>query len=329
MRAPRQIYTDTQEHLGGADEKWFKWNFFVLLGAIVLSFGTYLLQQALGFVGMGLNTVLFLILVWFLNTWLTSPTLVTGSWLAGLPFLRPLGFTASYLKDVVPFILFWSCGIVLVNSIVPWFWWPFLSYLYVIAITIAMGIWAWYFKPEGKIVKDLSWKFLIAAMVWALVGLPALSWIEPWFDPDVRAEVQAKQLAADRQAEVEQAEHNANVQRKKDQSHALLPAPDHQVVQGIDHLKGKNAGLYDFLIGEPNVLNARAITLKPYQYFDAALDPKRTTPRCTGVYPTRKGLGFAEVPGADRVSNMGDAVFTVVSYEYPIGSFDPFGNKCG
>jgi hypothetical protein len=198
MRAPRQIYTDTQEHLGGADEKWFKWNFFVLLGAIGLSFGTYLFQQALGFVGMGINTVLFLILVWFLNTWLTSPTLVTGSWLAGLPFLRPLGFTADYIMDVVPFILFWSCGIVLVNGVVPWFWWPFLSYLWVVAITIAMGIWAWNFKPEGKIVKDLSWKFLVAAMIWALVGLPALSWVAPWFDPQVREEVRLEQEAEDR-----------------------------------------------------------------------------------------------------------------------------------
>ena len=221
MRTPRPIYTDTQEHLRVADGLWFKWNFFVLLGAIGVSFGTYLIQQILGFVGMGINTVLFLILVWFLNTWLTSPTLVTGSWLAGLPFLRPFGFTADYLKDVVPFILFWSCGIVLVNSVVPWFWWPFLSYLWVIAIVIAMGIWAWNFKPEGKIVKDLSWKFLVAAMVWALAGLPALSWIEPWFDPEVRATVEAEQLEQKRVSEIEKARHDAAVAQA-----ALVIKPD-------------------------------------------------------------------------------------------------------
>jgi hypothetical protein len=161
-----------------------------------------------------------LILVWFLNAWLTSPTLVTGSWLAGLPFLRPFGFTADYLKDVVPFILFWSCGIVLVNSVVPWFWWPFLSYLYVIAITIGMGIWAWNFKPAGKIVKDLSWKFLLAALVWALVGIPALSWVEPWFDPEVREEQHVERLVEQRQAEVERAAHIAAVEAA-----AYVPRP--------------------------------------------------------------------------------------------------------
>lgn len=224
MRTPREIYTDTQEHLGGADEKWFKWSFIVLLAAIALSFGTYFLQQAFGFVGMGINTVLFLILVWFLNTWLTSPTLVTGSWLAGLPFLRPFGFTADYLKDVVPFVLFWSCGIVLVNGVVPWFWWPFLSYLYVIAITIAMGIWAWYFKPEGKIVKDLSWKFLVVALVWALVGIPALSWVAPWFNSDAREEVRVEQLETQRQAERGEAAHNASVAAEKVIAAAIVAA---------------------------------------------------------------------------------------------------------
>ena len=328
MRAPRPIYTDTQEHLRVADGLWFKWNFFVLLGAIGLSFGTYLIQQIFGFVGMGINTVLFLILIWFLNTWLTSPTLVTGSWLAGLPFLRPFGLTADYLKDVVPFILFWSCGIVLVNSVVPWFWWPFLSYLWVIAIVIAMGIWAWNFKPEGKIVKDMSWKFLVAALIWALAGLPALSWIEPWFNPEVRATVEAEQLKQERAAEIEQAEHDAEVEIVRTIALAPRHIPPSQVVDGCDQLKNVQSGLYNFVVGHPGAVNCREIEVGPNQYFDIVLDPNRSQPHCSAAYPPRLGLVYDNRPGPDRISNTSDAFFTVVVYETPQGEDDPFGVEC-
>jgi len=315
MRSPRPIYTDVQEHLRAADGQWFKWNFFVLLGAIGLSFGTYLIQQAFGFVGMGINTVLFLVLTWFLNAWLTSPTLVSGSWLAGLPFLRPLGFTADYLKSVVPSVLFWGCGIVLVNSVVPWFWWPFLSYLYVIAITIAMGIWAWNFKPEGKIVKDLSWNFLVAAMVWALVGLPALSWLEPWFNPEVREEQHIEQVAAEIEAERKKVVQDAITTAAVTAATAATETND--VVDGCDQYR------YDELT------RCWTVTLTPNTYFEHRLDPSIPTARCPlhtanhrdVVYTTPGTTGF-------NLENTGNAVRQFFVYEVFAGDIGPDRQPC-
>jgi len=263
-----------------------------------------------------------------LNTWLTSPTLVTGSWLAGLPFLRPFGFTADYLKDVVPFVLFWSCGIVLVNGVVPWFWWPFLSYLYVVAITIAMGIWAWNFKPEGKIVKDLSWKFLVAALVWALVGIPALSWVAPWFNSEAREEVRIEQLEMQRQAEIGQAIHAATVERAREIVFApQLVSPD-QIVDGCQQLAGVQSGLYRFILGTEG---CRHITLSPNEYYDAAKGPSIEGPRCTRWYPARTSVTYLDRPGPDRMTNTGNAEEQFVVYFLEAGELDPVDNSyiCG
>lgn len=131
-----------------------------------------------------------------------------------------------------------------------------------------------------------------------------------------------------RQTEINQAIHRGNVELARKQASALQPVPDNQVIEGIVHLGGVESGLYDFLIGKPTVLNAKAITLKPGQFADLALDPNRPTPRCSRVYPKRGGLEYEDRRGPDRIINNSNAEWTIVAYEFAQGTDDPFGNRC-
>jgi len=135
-------------------------------------------------------------------------------------------------------------------------------------------------------------------------------------------------LLKQRKTELEQAEHDGRVELTNRQAAANQMVTDDQVTVGIAHLAGVQSGLYDFIIGKPNVVNPREVEMLPGQYYDIVLDPNRTKPHCSRVYPPRQGLIYDERPGPDRVKNDGNAVVQVVVYEQPIKTTDPLGNKC-
>jgi len=325
MRPIREIYDDSQDPLRIADNWYGVGSLVTGIIGIVLVFGTYLIPQITeffgsGLVGMGINTLIFMLLVWCTATVLTLPTALTGSWLAGIPWLQPFGSTSGYLANVVPSILFWACGVVLVNSVVPWFWLPFLSYFWAVAISIGMGIWFWKFKPTGDLIKNLSWKFLLGAMIWALVGLPLLSWAAPRFDSDAREEVQAEQLAEDRETEIDNARHNEQVRIEILQARAPKAADDDQVVDGCQQLAGIRSGLFNFIQGTEG---CRHVTLLPNQFYDAAKGPAIVGKRCTRRYPEISSISYLDQPGPDRMTNLGTKVEDFVVYFLKAGEADP------
>jgi hypothetical protein len=137
------------------------------------------------------------------------------------------------------------------------------------------------------------------------------------------------QQASDlRQAQIEQARHEAEVARAASLARAPREIPLSQVTMGCEQLRNVQSGLYNFVVGQPNALNCREVEVGPNQYYDIVLDPSRSTPHCSAAYPDRSGLVYADRPGPDRISNTGDAFFTVVVYETPLGEDDPFGVEC-
>jgi hypothetical protein len=134
-----------------------------------------------------------------------------------------------------------------------------------------------------------------------------------------QAALDAPQLAQERQAEIEQAEHDATVQRAVVAAQAPQPVSRDSVVDGCTQREYEDA------------LNCRTAELGPRMYYESSLDRGDPRARCTFMYPPVREsvVSLATTgPATNRVTNWSNSVRQVLVYEVYRGETGPDGQEC-
>jgi hypothetical protein len=234
----------------------------------------------------------------------------------GMPTGIPAG-AQIWIAQVLPAIIV-SCHI-LIGFLATWsfaanpiaFW-----YFAMACVTICSAVLAWK-KMEGDFLYKLVLGYNVVVAIFALLATQ-LPGIEKWTSHEGRVEIEVQQVAALRQAEVEDAVQEAIVANAVQAAQAATPTSLSNVSAGCSQHRRY-----------ANLTYCWEVTLPPSTYYVHTLDPAIDIPRCDRHFPASRDL-VRTYPSdsSTMIKNTGNSVQEILVYEVFAGEVGPDNKSC-